>query len=364
MEYEINIIGEFSDQQIERLFSEQEVKKNLRFVRYLLLFTGIVNFLIGIPDYIYRMDIDNGILMLSFLTRLIILLIALLLFVFMKKAKRINRIRRSIYLFACAIYFVHIYVGFSFAPLPLMFETFNLVFLMTCLFMLPNRWIINLSFSLLFIVVHSLIVVPLLCAAASAGERTIAMIYVFWNLIIVSALFYSINQYKRKHYAKTAQMEELVNTDQLTKLLNRKACDEIFEKTCTRGKTFSVILFDIDNFKNINDTYGHVAGDEVLVTITRYVKTIIRKEDLMARWGGEEFLIILPFADFREASDLAQRVRECVSRIKHARINQEITCSFGVTTYAAGDDVKSMTHRADQLLYLAKEYGKNRVVSG
>jgi diguanylate cyclase (GGDEF)-like protein len=159
-------------------------------------------------------------------------------------------------------------------------------------------------------------------------------------------------------------LEALAHTDQLTKIHNRKSCDDILENKCGENTAFSVIMFDIDNFKRINDTYGHVAGDEVLVKIAELALKLIRKDDVLARWGGEEFVIITHGATLKEAEELAKRLKEQLTLIEYHGQKQSITCSFGVTAFLTGDTVTSIIRRADQLLYLAKEYGKNRVVAG
>ena len=361
VEYNLTILGEFRNKEIETEFLDGEVKKGLKLIRYMLLFASIANLLIGIPDYLLNQDM--AILYLSYVTRLIIVAIGIILFFAIKRIRNTKTTGRLIYAFAFVIYVTHLYVASHFTPVNIMFETFNLVILSTCLFLLPNRWIANLSFSLAYFAIY-IVMLPHICTAASVGERIITICYVCWNTIIISILFYRINIYKRNHYSKNLQLKELANTDHLTKIHNRKACDEILKSTCMDNSAFSFIMFDIDDFKQINDTHGHVVGDEVIVTIIRYVRTIIRKNDIIARWGGEEFVIIMPDAKLNEARELALRVKEQISQIKHNHIKQSVTCSFGVTEFATGDNAKTITSRADQLLYLAKEYGKNRVVVG
>ena len=94
------------------------------------------------------------------------------------------------------------------------------------------------------------------------------------------------------------------------------------------------------------------------------MKGVIRQEDIVARWGGEEFVIILPHTTLDRAREIADRIKEFVSTLEHDEIIERVTASFGVTEFIKGDDTKSIINRADQLLYLAKKYGKNKVVSG
>lgn len=362
MGYTLNNLGEFENKQIEDIFLRREITSGLTLIRYLVLLSSIANLLFGILDYLY-LSWSKETLYLDFAVRTIILIFAIVIFISMNRGQTIRVICISTYGFALFVYGSHMYVASFFVPLNIMFETFSLVLLSTCLFLMPYRWVINLSFSLMFFGLY-VVLIPFLSTEASLEDWAITTAFICWNTVVIAVLFYRINLHKRNHFAKELQLEELANTDHLTKINNRKACDDILEGTCNDSAAFSFILFDIDNFKQVNDTYGHSAGDEVIVSIIKYARNIIRKDDILARWGGEEFVIIMPNAKLNEATELATRVREQISLIKHIHIKQNITCSFGVTAFVKGDTTKSITRRADQLLYLAKEYGKNRVVAG
>ena len=158
------------------------------------------------------------------------------------------------------------------------------------------------------------------------------------------------------------KLEKLATTDGLTGILNRYAFNKFLEEEIYRaeryGTTFSIILFDIDNFKKINDTFGHLTGDKVLKELARIVKKEIRKSDIFARWGGEEFIILLPNGN--NSVKVAEKIREKIKNHKFDTLSK-ITASFGVTSYKKGDTINSIIKRADQALYMAKEKGKNRV---
>jgi diguanylate cyclase (GGDEF)-like protein/PAS domain S-box-containing protein len=159
---------------------------------------------------------------------------------------------------------------------------------------------------------------------------------------------------------------ELAVKDHLTKIYNRRYITERLEadiELCKRAnRTFSLIMFDIDHFKNINDTYGHNVGDNVLIKLTDIVKRRIRKIDIFARWGGEEFMIILPESRLENARLLAENLRKLIEETDILR-DRTVTCSFGVTEYYEGDTVDFIVKRADDCLYKAKSLGRNTVVS-
>ncbi len=157
---------------------------------------------------------------------------------------------------------------------------------------------------------------------------------------------------------------ELSMKDPLTGLYNRRFFVKKFEEERERSKrffkTFSIIMLDIDDFKKINDTYGHNVGDEVLINIANTIMKRIRKTDIAARWGGEEFVILLPETSLKDAVFLAEDIRASIEKIKVSEV-KKISASFGVAQYMDGDTLYKLINRADEQLYKAKKHGKNQV---
>jgi diguanylate cyclase (GGDEF)-like protein len=154
-------------------------------------------------------------------------------------------------------------------------------------------------------------------------------------------------------------------TDALTGLPNRREFNERLEERMgawkRRNEVFSLLLLDVDHFKKLNDRFGHLAGDQVLSTIGRALRGAIRREDAVARFGGEEFAILLPSTSMDDAILAAQKVREAVARIAINRNNQQITVtvSGGLATIEANEKVEMLIQRADSALYAAKGAGRN-----
>lgn len=161
-------------------------------------------------------------------------------------------------------------------------------------------------------------------------------------------------------------LQQLATTDALTGIFNRRHFNDLLETEIARHQRyqtpFSLILFDIDHFKQVNDTYGHQTGDEVLKQLSALVSDGIRTTDVLARWGGEEFTIITTACDLGCASQLAEKLRLAIVQLDISEVGH-ITCSFGVTEFHPGDNQDALMKRADQCLYEAKEGGRNRVVS-
>ena len=155
--------------------------------------------------------------------------------------------------------------------------------------------------------------------------------------------------------------------DELTKIFNRKAYNEriqekfdLFDRYDTN---FTIAMYDIDDFKKINDTYGHDIGDKVLVEITNEVKSIIRKTDFLFRVGGEEFVIIFDKISLDEAYDIAEKIRINVSKMQIIE-NEKITISMGITQAIANDNPQSIYERVDKLMYQSKRNNKNQTTKG
>lgn len=168
--------------------------------------------------------------------------------------------------------------------------------------------------------------------------------------------------------AELDQVSELVHEDHLTGTLNRRGMEDAFGRELSRAdrlkSPMSVSLLDIDHFKRLNDTYGHDAGDEALVHLVRVTREALRPTDVIARFGGEEFVIILPDTGIDEAVKVMTRVQRHLTKNFFMHDNQRllITFSAGVALRNAGEGAESMISRADKALYQAKEAGRNRVI--
>jgi diguanylate cyclase (GGDEF)-like protein len=159
------------------------------------------------------------------------------------------------------------------------------------------------------------------------------------------------------------ELAHLANTDELTRLPNRRLLAERVESELVRfaryGRAFTVILLDIDHFKSVNDRFGHPIGDRVLVALTARVQKSLREVDTLGRWGGEEFIIILPEVGLDEGLHKAEAL--CASVAIQALFGDHaITISCGVADVRPGDTADSLFHRADAALYVAKRRGRNR----
>jgi two-component system cell cycle response regulator len=167
---------------------------------------------------------------------------------------------------------------------------------------------------------------------------------------------------------RNAELERLSRTDLLTGLFNRRHMEEELirwhSSAVRHGEPMALVLFDIDHFKSVNDTYGHAVGDLVLREFCRHLAEGLRKGDVASRWGGEEFLVLLPRTPVAEAAGIAERVRSSVATAPIAAGGRRIPVTIsGGCALGPGDGIDAMLSQADQRLYEAKHQGRNRIIS-
>jgi diguanylate cyclase (GGDEF)-like protein len=198
--------------------------------------------------------------------------------------------------------------------------------------------------------------------------------FLFVEMLIYIGFRFATMTLEQKVREQTSELEKkagalhrLSITDRLTGLFNRLKLDQSFKDEVERHRRyqqpFSIIMFDVDHFKNVNDTYGHQVGDQVLVDLAEILLCNVRRVDIPGRWGGEEFLILCPNTSRAGAAALAEKLRTQISSHDFPIVGHKTT-SFGVAELTDQDDISSLTKRADEALYRAKATGRNRVEEG
>jgi diguanylate cyclase (GGDEF)-like protein len=186
------------------------------------------------------------------------------------------------------------------------------------------------------------------------------------NTLQMRALSHLVNTTARELEQANQSLERLANTDSLTGAYNRRKMQDILKEELKRaqryGRRFSIIMFDVDDFKKINDRHGHQIGDDVLAGLVHTVQRQMRDTDALSRWGGEEFLLFCPETELHGAHEIAERIRQAVAAEK-INGNISVTISMGVSQFRPEDTLDELLKRADQGLYHSKENGKNRVTN-
>jgi diguanylate cyclase (GGDEF)-like protein/hemerythrin-like metal-binding protein len=171
---------------------------------------------------------------------------------------------------------------------------------------------------------------------------------------------------RREAEGRAREFARQADTDALTGLLNRLGLNGAFSREFERagryGQPLSVVMLDLDHFKRVNDEHGHAAGDQVLVGVARLLEANVRDSDAIARWGGEEFVVMATMTPGSGAVRLAEKLRDRLAATTLGPFGA-VTGSFGVTELRPGDSIEGLLHRADEALYRAKKGGRNRVES-
>lgn len=273
------------------------------------------------------------------------------------------------------VYFIIAILGslFGFYDIPSTYEYFDILYnfitlplltiFMIYFFFKGNREIKIITFSFFLISAYWLYSTLIAYGIVPWAEYP-SEVVIFTCLWILT---YSI--INKLNYADDLQVQKdklqiISTTDYLTKLKNRKEIDLTLEKHENIFKryndVFSIILLDIDDFKKVNDRYGHIVGDEVLVAISNILKKYTRELDIVGRWGGEEFLIICPKANENEAFLVAEKLRKKIEVYQFNKVGHK-TISCGVSSYKKDDSINELLVRADKAMYASKVEGKNRV---
>jgi len=162
--------------------------------------------------------------------------------------------------------------------------------------------------------------------------------------------------------SQQASMEAEVNRDPLTRIYNRRFCEIMLDDLLDRQVPAGVIMFDMDHFKAINDNHGHPVGDLVLQRVAERCQELLRKNECLARWGGEEFMVVVPEVGHAALQALAERLRKSIAELSIEPV-AVTSASFGITLFRDGDSVGQLLQRVDQALYRAKRQGGNVVES-
>ncbi|MRH41803.1 diguanylate cyclase [Aquibacillus halophilus] len=204
---------------------------------------------------------------------------------------------------------------------------------------------------------------------------TVSLGLLYWNDIspqaidmliqyYLSTLVYIIFLFLARHiisaYTKSEVLEKMAFQDALTGIANRRKVYQWLENKLEAKEIFSVVFFDLDHFKQINDRFGHVVGDRVLTEVAALIKSNLAKDDYFGRWGGEEFIIISHTRDKQKAIKFAEKIRNKIENYQFAIVGN-ITSSFGVDVSRGDDTTEILIKRVDEALYLAKNEGRNRV---
>lgn len=357
----LNYLGEFKDINLEKEFFQQDMAKEMRNIKPVTLVFGLFNTMFLIPDYFLVRDFKTFNLIV--ISRLVFLLLVVVFYTRIDRIKDYRELAEWLTVFEAFCVITFLFVFSEYKSPNFLIQAFGVIVILVVVFMIPNRWIymlaVSLSVSTAFILFSLYFIPDLKISEFSAG-----IVYIFILTVLCGIISYRFNYFKRVQYASSKELIRMSVTDSLTGACNRVKFDEELkywiEYSNRYNTPLSLIILDFDDFKRINDTLGHLVGDSVIIECASLINSGIRDSDIFARWGGDEFVILLPNTDRENAIDLSQRLRKKIEEYTFKKAGL-VTCSFGISQLCSGDSAQSLLQKADQMLYTAKNAGKNAV---
>lgn len=357
----INLMSEFDNKKQENEFFQEDMQNTKNYIKPVILILGILDTLFLIPDYLFVKDIDSFIIIAA--GRMLFILTIIIFYLMISKIKNSKNLALVLTIFEFISVLLFLFVLYQYKTPNYLIQSYGVLVILLAFFMVPNRlinMIIVSSFASLAFVLMSMYYIKNI----KSSEFYAGIVYIAIFNFLFSIMAWRNNYNKRIQYLNGKELLRLSTVDSLTGAYNRLKFDEELKEWTGLSKRYStplsLIILDFDNFKKINDTYGHLVGDNVLIESVRLFKSCIRETDIFARWGGEEFTILLPNTDLSNATNLAERLRSKIANYKFKDVGQ-VTCSFGVANMNFNDNIENFLQKVDKMLYVSKNSGKNQV---
>ena len=357
----LNKLCQFRNRDAEADFMDYDKKVSLNIIRALVLMVGAVFALFIFADFYFYHGTQ------AFLTAVILrtfgLLLTIAVFFLITRFKRYSYalvVVTLTQLVLFAIYLVNLYL-LEATQVYLQFMT-AMLFIMA-MFLIPNVWKNSIIGACTVLAGYMIFRINVL-EPLERSSMIMQGIYLFICLTCCAIFLFGRETSRRKQFAAEKHMKHISITDSLTGIYNRGRFEHVLGAWIknTRRNAISLILFDIDDFKSVNDRFGHTVGDKVLVGLTEIVSAHIRDEDMFARWGGEEFVVLFGNTNLDRAKEQAERLRRLVEINPCANVGKT-TISIGIAEYRQGETITEFVSRADAKMYEAKRAGKNRVMA-
>lgn len=357
----INLLGEFSDRDIENEYISLYMLSSVNYLRILSIVLGLLNSFFLIPDYF----LNNGNTSFYYILagRAVFIIIIIIFSFAIKRMKKHHDLIIWVTICEALAVILFLFVYYEYESPDFLIQAFGAIVIVIAFFIVPNKWV-NTALVSLILITGFFIVSVLNYEISELSEFAAGIIYLI--ILFIASLYISLrnNINERIQYVNQKELIRLSVTDPLSGAYNRLKMDQEMKKWVEYSKRYAlpltVAIFDFDNFKKINDTYGHLVGDNIISESAALINQQIRQSDVFARWGGEEFMLLLPNTDARSARESVNRIRSIIEKNIYAE-DVKITCSIGLAELTHDDDIVSFIQKADKALYVAKVNGKNRV---
>ena len=360
--FTINRLCQYSNRSTEADYLESEKTASMKNIRLLMLVMGFTFSMFAITDYIYYGGADT--FLVSLALRGAALVITIASFFLVEKINRYDRALLALTFIELSVFSVYLLILYNQQGREPILTFMTMMLFILTVFLIPNIW--KNCFLAGCAIWAGYILFSFFFGSPDEKPPLIQRaIYLGICLASCAIFLYGREKYRRRQFATEKLLEFMCITDRLTGIYNRGRFEHVLNLWIKnmRHDPFCLLLFDIDNFKRVNDCFGHIVGDQVLIGITSLVTAHIRDDDVFARWGGEEFVILFGNTTLEHAAELADRLRRAVECDSFEEAGN-ITISIGVIQYQRGETISDFVKRVDEKMYLAKQTGKNKVIIG
>ena len=354
---------EFKDKELEKSFFEKTMKNDMKLLRGLILILAIIYLLFLIPDFLILTNFIN--FQHTLVIRIINFIFLMLLYFYINRIKDYNVQSYVVSMVQTSTIISYFILTSNYGGSWNYFiKIFDVILFLLVIYILPNKLINK------FVISNILKVVFFYTAYQSIDIETLDFIagiaYTSIIHLVIFLLSYKIAYHQRLKYLSDMELKYLSEIDNLTGIYNRNKLDIEVGKWIKLkqryGFDLSIIFLDFDNFKDINDEYGHVEADNILKKSVKKIESVIRETDIFGRWGGDEFVILLPKTNKSESLKLAKRIRLSLYE-ENEDLSVPVTCSYGLTSVSKEDSLNKLLDRVDSLMYDAKDAGRDKIVS-
>ena len=344
-------------------FEKYRMNVSLPVVHAFVIVAILFNLFLLIPDII---NLSGLAVLIVIIARVVFSAVLVFLLIWLKRIKTFAALAALITTTEAIGIIQFLYVFYLYPDPNFMIQLLGLMILIILIFLVPNRW----SHMLITAIAGSAIFLWFAFdkfASVLLTELIAGTVYLSIEIALCAVFARFFQGYQLRECMARAELERACETDPLTKIGNRNMLaeerKEWVESFADQGKPFSLVVMDVDNLKHINDSFGHVVGDAILMVVAQITRTHLCKNDICIRWGGDEFLLLLPEAAISEAVRLTERIRQAISG--HAfGSGLSPTCSFGIAEIKKGQSLGALIAEADASMYAAKSSGKNAIVAG
>jgi diguanylate cyclase (GGDEF)-like protein len=360
-EHKIPTPDELKTHPTDEAFYRYLYKNSLREKRYVSFVLAVFNLLLLIPDWMIIGSLPTKIIITVFR---VLFSVLILLFVsalgHFRNFIAYSRILTVIEAFGVSVF---LFVLMNYPEPDFLIQAMGMIVIILAIFMYPNRWfnmvVVSFISIAIFLLAASFHITDLNIPTFAAGA-----VYIMITGILCAFWARSIEEYRLRHYSSMESLRSISTTDSLTQTCNRLRLEHEGERLIRHSraheKPLSLVFIDLDDLKTINDKYGHIIGDKVLIETAARIRKHLSPHDIVCRWGGDEFVVVLPGADRINAFRTVERIRDSLTGEPFA--NDIMTsCSFGIADLKDDSTLHSLIYMADQQMYRAKRKGKNRI---